>query len=66
MSEPVIVKPGPVSVILVTYHDRGDHGADVRLALNVQEGETIEELAIRNLKKPTDWIEIRPILPEGA
>ena len=42
-----------------THEYRGDHDAEISLAVNVKEGETIEQLSRRVLNHSTDWLEIR-------
>ena len=49
-------------ITLVTDQYRGDHSADVRLAVNVINGETVDQLVSRVFTdKPTDVLEIRLI-----
>jgi len=47
--------------ILVTKDRRGDHDADVEIAYEVREGETIEQLALRAKIHPIDVIKIKSI-----
>lgn len=51
--------------ILVTKDHRGDHDADVEIAYEVREGETIQQLALRVKIHPMDAIKIKSIA-EGA
>jgi len=60
-----------IQVTLCTSENRGDHGADVRLAFNVEPGETVEHLLHRVMRMgefqqrwqsaepPSSWVELR-------
>ena len=53
-----------ISVLLYTSDYRGDHSADMVIAYDLKDGETVEELAERLIKKNnlggyTDHIEVR-------
>jgi len=58
-----------ISVIQRTLDFRGDHAADVAIAHDLKEGETVQELVERLIVKPrssyiepeTQWIELRVI-----
>ena len=56
-----------ISIILHTQDFRGDHSADVAIACEVIEGETVQDLADRLLKQDSahgvDRIEIRAVRP---
>ena len=48
-----------LQITVVTSECRGDHNADVRIAINVPDNETIQGMAERVLVSYTDYIEIR-------
>lgn len=52
-----------IAVMHRTEDYRGDHAADVSIAIDTKEGETVEDLAKRVLRKdrPQDWIEVRVV-----
>lgn len=48
-----------LNIILVTSEYRGDHAADVAVAIPPKPGETVEELVQRADLHPTDHLAIR-------
>jgi len=50
-----------VQVQLCTSSYRGDHSSDVRIAHEIQPGETVEQLCDRLIHEVSDWIELRII-----
>lgn len=52
-----------IAILHVTDHYRGDHAADVAIAVHPIAGETVEALVARLDLKPTDRIELRIMQP---
>jgi len=50
-----------VAILIRTSEMRGDHAADVAVAMRSIPGETVEALVARCRLTPTDVIEIRPM-----
>lgn len=61
-----------LNILHQTEHFRGDHAADVALAVEPREGETIEELVARTLgceknkMRRVAWLEVRLIDAGGC
>ena len=50
-----------MNILLHTDDYRGDHSADVQIAVKALPGETLEQIAARLLRKPADRLEIRRV-----